>query len=120
MKAKINRNEFLEMVADALPAFGDTSGDFEPAKKLSPEDVRKIYDVVVDLMKDVVCSGKDLSLTGFGSFTLKNHKGHPVQFEASGESVEDYVVLKFTASDVLMNDIRNAHKKGSAKVSKKK
>ena len=104
MRAKVNRNEFLDMVTQSLPCFTDEG------VKLSQADVRTVYDALVSKIKEIVVSGQDLSLTGFGSFTLKKHKGHPVQFEANEDSVDDYVVLKFTASDVLMNSIRTAFK----------
>ena len=93
MKHKINKNEFLKSVAE------------KTNKPVS--EVRDIYDAIVDEIQVVVCAGQGLSLTGFGTFALKSHKGHPVQFEAKSDKVQDYVVLKFTASDVLMSRIRN-------------
>lgn len=93
MKSKVNKNEFLKEIAR------------KTNKPVS--EVRDIYDAIVDEIKTVVCSGQGLSLTGFGTFSLKEHKGHPVQFEAKSDKVQDYVVLKFTASDVLMSRIRN-------------
>jgi nucleoid DNA-binding protein len=103
MKKKINKNEFLESIAERY--------------EMPLSDVRKIYDAIVDELKAVVCSGQDLSLTGFGTFSLKKHKGHPVQFESKADTVEDYVVLKFTASDVLITNIRDAYSQGNAKAS---
>lgn len=100
MKRKVNKNEFLEMIAEQ--------------NNMPLTDVRTIYDAIVDGVKTVVCNGQDLSLTGFGTFTLKKHKGHPVQFEAKSDTVQDYVVLKFAASDVLMTKIREAYAKGVA------
>lgn len=100
VKRKVNKNEFLEEIA---------------AKSNMPlSDVRVIYDAIVDGVKNVVCNGQDLSLTGFGTFSLKKHKGHPVQFEAKSDTVQDYVVLKFAASDVLMSKIRSAYAEGVA------
>lgn len=100
MKRKVNKNEFLEVIA--------AKNDMEV------KDVKTIYDAIVDEIKAIVCNGQDLSLTGFGTFSLKKHKGHPVQFEAESDKVKDYVVLKFTASDVLMSRIRTAHLNGEA------
>ena len=123
MKTKINRNEYLDMVTASLPVIVDE--ETKQSFRLSSANVRTIYDMFVKCTKDVVFSGKDLSLTGFGSFTLKTHKGHPVQFENPEEEkdsrgkVGDYVVLKFTASDVLMNDIRAAYKEGRLDISGK-
>lgn len=123
MKTKINRNEYLDMVTASLPVLVDE--ETKQSFRLSAANVRLIYDTFVNCTKDVVYSGKDLSLTGFGSFTLKLHKGHPVQFENPDEAndgrvkVGDYVVLKFTASDVLMNDVRNAYRDGKLDISEK-
>lgn len=93
MRHKINKNEFLNAVAKRTG--------------LSFKVVKTVYSAIVDEIRSVVCRGEDLSLTGFGSFTLKKHKGHPVQFEAKADKVNDYVVLKFAASDVFMSDIRH-------------
>lgn len=98
MKRRVNKNEFLEIIAEK--------------NNMTPKAVRIIYEAIVDEIKAVVCSGQDLSLTGFGTFSLKTHKGHPVQFEAESDTVKDYVVLKFAASDVLMSRIRTAHSSG--------
>jgi nucleoid DNA-binding protein len=98
MRQKINKNEFLQIVA--------TKNDIDP------DIVKNVYSAIVSEIKDSVCSGQDVSLTGFGTFSLKKHKGHPVQFEAKVDTVTDYVVLKFTVSDVLMTRIREAYSKG--------
>ncbi len=97
-KNKINKNEFLSMIAK----------DHD----MSLSDVKAFYSASIDEMLKIVSSGKELSLTGFGNFSLKQHKGHPVQFEAKSDTVSDYVVLKFTASDVLMARIRAAYADG--------
>ena len=93
MKDKVNKNEFIDRVAKKAD--------------VSVGDVRKVYDAIVDEIVDVLCDDKSLSLTGFGMFALKSHKGHPVQFEAKQDKVDDYVVMRFTASDVLMQNIRH-------------
>ena len=103
MKNKVNKNEFLERIAEK--------------NEIPLSEVRLVYDAIVDELKTVVCNGQDLSLTGFGTFSLKRHKGHPVQFEAKTDTVKDYVVLKFAASDVLMSKIRQAYANGVAKAS---
>lgn len=98
-RRKINKNEFLSAVAKR-------SG-------LSVSVVKAVYVAFVEEIKNVVCHGYDLSLTGFGSFVLKKHKGHPVQFEAKTDAVKDYVVLKFAASDVIMTEIRRDYEKNN-------
>ena len=68
MKHKVNKNEFLGEIAEKTG--------------LELNVVKTVYNAFVDEIRSVVCRGKDLSLTVFGSFSLKKHKGHPVQFEA--------------------------------------
>ena len=92
MKSKINKNEFFDRISKK--------------HDIDVETIRTVYDAMVNELTDIVCEDRSLSLTGFGTFSLKSHKGHPVQFEAKTNKVEDYKVLKFTASDVLMLHIR--------------
>ena len=97
-KVRVNKNEFLERIS------------LKTGQSL--DVVHLIYDACVNELQQIVCDRQDLSLTGFGVFSLKKHKGHPVQFEAASDTVNDYVVLKFTASDVLMTKIRSAYALG--------
>ena len=93
MRGKVNRNEFLVRVARRAD--------------MPVEEIRRIYDAMYDEMGIVLLSGKDLSLTGLGTFTLKTHRGHPVQFEAKSGNIPDYVVLKFIPSGVLTSKLRD-------------
>lgn len=92
---KVNKSKFLAYVA---------------AKNgMSITDVTKVFDSIVDGIMELTGDGHELSLTGFGVFTVKTHKGHPVQFGAiNGKrpNVKDYAVLKYSASDVLNRQIR--------------
>lgn len=90
-KNKISKNQFLADVA--------RNND------MSLEDITDAYNAIVNGIHDAVASGRTLSLTGFGSFYLQRHKGHPVQFEGRS-NVEDYVIFKFSASDVLNKRFR--------------
>ena len=96
-KNKISKNQFLAEVA--------RNND------MSVEDITIAYNAIVNGIHDVVASGKTLSLTGFGAFYLQRHKGHPVQFEGTSE-VGDYVIFKFSASDVLNKRFRQEDKEG--------
>ncbi len=96
MKNKVNKNEFIDRVVKRTG--------------MDATSVRNVYDVIVDEIVNVLCEDKGLSLTGFGMFSLKEHKGHPVQFEAKQDKVDSYVVMRFTASDVLMQNIRKRMK----------
>lgn len=97
---KVSRMTFLEQVAKR-------SG-------LSEEDVLKFYDAMIAEMKEMMCQGKRVTLTGFGSFFMAKHKGHPVQFNKDG--VDDYVVFKFSSSNVLNKKFREDYKNGLLKV----
>lgn len=78
------------------------------ANNMPVSEVRVIYDSMIDTAKNILCNKQDLSLTGFGTFSLQTHKGHPVQFKEGTRKVDDYVVLKFAVSDVLMSRIRDS------------
>lgn len=101
---KMNKDEFLQNVA--------------ARSAVNQEEVGKVYDAIISEIKDTVCSGRKLSLTRFGTFSLKEHKGHPVQYDFSkterpsenpdseSKAIADYVVFKFDVSAVFMNQIR--------------
>lgn len=91
-KNKISKNEFLANVARE--------------HDMSVEDITTAYNAILDGICATVESGKSLSLTGFGSFYLQRHKGHPVNFEGKAAEVKDYVIFKFSASDVLNRRFR--------------
>lgn len=90
---KVNKNAFLQAVSDQVG--------------IPVADVRKVWDAIVDGMLHVLCSGRDLSMAGFGMFSLRVHKGHPIQFDQTPETrINDYIVLRFTPSDVFMDSVR--------------
>lgn len=74
---------------------------------LSLAESHRAYDSFVDSIVDAVLAGKYVSLTGFGNFYLQVHKGHPVQFERDSTSVPDYALLKYSASDIINQRLRN-------------
>lgn len=90
---KVNKNAFLQAVAEQVD--------------MPVADVKKVWDAVVDGALHVLCSGRDLSMAGFGMFGLRVHKGHPIQFDQTPETrIKDYIVLRFTPSDVFMDEVR--------------
>lgn len=97
VKKKISKKQFLSRAAKA--------------NDISIKDITKVYDAIVDEIEKVVSDGYSLSLTGFGVFYLYKHKGHPVQFKGQ-KAVPDYVVFKFSASDVLNKRLRKAYTDG--------
>lgn len=103
-KGKMSKKEFLRKVAKD--------------NDMTVSGLTAAYDAIIDGIKDVVSNGQSLSLTGFGVFYLHKHKGHPVQFEGR-EDVPDYVVFKFSASDVLNRKFRADHADGLITVGKR-
>lgn len=58
--------------------------------------VKKVYESLLGEIKGAVSCGETVVLTSFGRFYRQDHKGHKVRFGKS--DVDDYVVLKFSAS----------------------
>lgn len=90
--SKVNKNKLLQRAAIRA--------------NMPVSEMKKAYNGFVDEIAAALCGGNDVALTGFGTFGLKVHKGHPVRFEARDGKVQDYIVMKFAASDVLMSRIR--------------
>lgn len=78
--------------------------------------MQKAYDSIVEELLDLVGKGNRVTLTGFGRFYPQPHKGHTVQTKitkdkkGAGESkqVDDYVVLKFSATRDVNKSIKLA------------
>lgn len=104
---KMNVDMFLDRVSDRvamrMQALGD-AGEKVPVK--IRDLVGMIYKAAIAELEDVMVSGTKLSLTGFGSFYMKEHKGHPVQFWDETGNINNYMVFKFSASDVLNRRLR--------------
>lgn len=90
---KVNRAEFLARVSKHTG--------------VRKEIVVSVYNGIVDELVDVMIGGNQLLLTGFGSFYLQKHKGHPVQFSGGSDSVTDYDVLRFSPSNIVTKRVRN-------------
>lgn len=76
--------------------------------KYNITDVSNIYNAIIDEIVDTLCvQDCRLLLTGFGSFYVNRHKGHPVQFGDNKKSaISDYRVIKFSASNLLSSKLR--------------
>lgn len=81
---RVSKREFLARVA--------TRSDI-PART-----VIRVYEAILDELKDTVRGGSTLMLTGFGKFYRQKHKGHRVQFSKTGDAIDHYWVLKFSAT----------------------
>ena len=85
---------------------------------MSVENITKAWDAIVNGLHDQLAAGNTVSLTGFGSFYLQKHKGHPVQFE-SHAVIQDYIVMKFSTSDVLNKRFRKEYREGAINMPEK-
>lgn len=110
---KINKTELYARVTERLRKQQPKKFDFPGAKvRIASElfSVSEVCNAFIDEIIEALSSGKRVSITGFGSFYVCIHKGHPVQFGgSSSKNVPDYKVCRFLPSNVLNNLIR--HKK---------
>lgn len=66
-----------------------------------------VYEAAIEELIEIVSRGNSLTLTGFGRFYPQEHKGHLVRVGfgkgVSGvtSDVDDYTVLKFTATKAM-------------------
>lgn len=93
VSAKMNRSQFLNYVSRQ---YG-----------IPLPELRETYDAIVNSIVSLTGSGYSLSLTGLGVFCVKQHRGHPVQFMKENGQVSDYSVLKFSASDLVNQKLRD-------------
>ena len=82
------------------------------------KDVSKVYKALVEVIIESVSNvdgesffgdgaGPKIMISGFGSFQLRPHKGHPVGFTGKqGAFISKYPVLKFDVSPELSKTIR--------------
>lgn len=92
-EARMNKVEFLKHVAKE--------------NNMNADELHKAYDAIINGIAALTSQGYELCLTGFGVFSVKTHKGHPVQFGSVKTNVKDYAVLKFSASDVVNRALRS-------------
>lgn len=78
------------------------------AKKagMTIEDMTDCVMAFEEAMVEAAMEGKTVCLTGFGKFYLQRHKGHPIQFAKDTPKVTNYLVFKFSASNVLNATLR--------------
>lgn len=81
---RVSKREFLAQVASR-------SG-------IPLRTVNLVYENILDELMEITTRGDQLMLTGFGKFYPQAHKGHRVQFADSAGAIDDYAVLKFSAT----------------------
>lgn len=97
MNERIRNKAFISAVNQHLEAQG--------GKSFTLKDVETIYKGIVQTLFHIVSRGDTVTLSGFGSFYVQKHKGHPVQF-GGVDKIDDYHTLKFSASVTANRDIR--------------
>ncbi|MEO3931308.1 HU family DNA-binding protein [Micrococcaceae bacterium Sec7.4] len=71
--------------------------------------VTSVYDAILDELLETMRRGDALMLTGFGKFYPQSHAGHRVQFAGGGgEAIDDYFVLKFSATRAVNKSLLEA------------
>lgn len=73
--------------------------------------VKVVYKSMIKNITKELLTGHKVGLTGFGSFYLQKHKGHPVQFDNKKSFIDDYNVVKFTASGPVKKMVNDFAKK---------
>lgn len=71
--------------------------------------VRSVYNSLVSVLLQNLENGNRINMTGFGSFYVQKHKGHPVQFNKKKSSISDYNVVKFSVAGSVKRKF-NKHK----------
>lgn len=74
---------------------------------LTKDVVGVVCDAAIEETKDIVMRGDCLAITGFGTFSVQKHKGHPVQFGDGSMAVRPYSVFKFSPSNVFSRKLRD-------------
>lgn len=65
----------------------------------------EMYKLFVDVLTEQIVKGNVVTLTGFGSFVLRPHRGHRISF-SDNDQINDYLVVKFIASNVFSRRLR--------------
>lgn len=103
---KMNKSDFIKYVAET--------------NNMPVPLVSQVYDSLINGIFDIVSGGDNLSLAGFGLFYLQKHKKHPVRFSSENKDIDDYLVLKFSASDAMNNRIRSVDDNEMPNIDKEK
>lgn len=91
---KINKGEFVSIAAKSAG--------------LSVKDMNAALNAILVSIPELAKEGAEISFSNFGTFSVKSHKGHPVNFESKRENIDSYAVFKFSASTALNKRLRDA------------
>lgn len=94
---RLNRSELIEATAQETD--------------LSVSKVKEVVDTFLRSIEIGLKNDKIITISGFGTFKVDMHKGHPIQFKGGQkEYIEDYLVLKFNVSKVFKDGLRSEYK----------
>jgi DNA-binding protein HU-beta len=73
-----------------------------------------VYEAAIEELLSIIADGDRLTLSGFGKFYPQEHKGHRVRFANDNgmEEIENYAVLKFSATRAINKQVGADAKKG--------
>lgn len=71
---------------------------------ISMSRAKKMVDFIFDEIIQIAKNGDIITITKFGSFQIKKHKGHPTSL--SRREIKDYSYLRFSPSGRLNKEIR--------------
>lgn len=69
-----------------------------------------IYDLFMDTLEGELLNGNNVTLTGFGNFELREHRGHMVRF-SDRTKIENYLTVRFYPSNVFNKKLRKSDDK---------
>lgn len=104
-----NKKVFAEKVAASMNANAEYKD-----RNYTPVEMEMIINTMLEQLVETIKEGKEQFFTGFGSFYLQQHKGHPVQFNSTDAEISNYVTLKFSASNNLNAKLREEFRAGKA------
>lgn len=94
---RLNKSELIRLVADK------TNNSYT--------DVKNIIDTFLSSIEDGLKANNVVTISGFGTFKVEVHKGHPIQFKGGVKQfIDDYPVLKFNVSKVMKDSLRDSYK----------
>jgi nucleoid DNA-binding protein len=101
---RVRKREFLARVAAEA--------------ELPLRTVNLVYDTLLDELLETMRRGEALMLTGFGKFYPQAHKGHRVRLfkEQDGKAIDDYFVLKFSATRSVNRSLLEAPREERAEI----
>lgn len=108
-----NSRENKKAFATKVTAAMNANAEYKD-RNYTVEEMEMIFSTMLEQLIETTKEGKEQFFTGFGSFYLQRHKGHPVQFNSSDAEISDYVTLKFSASNNLNTQLREEFRAGRA------